>query len=99
MLCFEKIFEIAPEALQLYPFRDERGEEYRKKLMKHASGLFVKLDFAVYNWGTEECKEMLQGLGCRHVNYSVIEPHFEIFGMALTETINDLLEGKFTQEY
>ena len=42
-LCFEKIFAIAPEALQLYPFKDDSGEEYKKKLSGHASGLFKTL--------------------------------------------------------
>ncbi len=38
MHCFEKIFEIAPEALQLYPFRDEKGEEYVRKLARKSGG-------------------------------------------------------------
>ena len=99
MQCFEKIFEIAPEALQLYPFRDEKGDEYIKKLKKHASGLFMKLDYAARNWGNGECEKNLNDLGSRHVNYSVIEPHFEIVGMAITETLHDLLKAKFTAEY
>eukprot|EP00356_Strombidium_inclinatum_P012536 CAMPEP_0170484376 /NCGR_PEP_ID=MMETSP0208-20121228/3861_1 /TAXON_ID=197538 /ORGANISM="Strombidium inclinatum, Strain S3" /LENGTH=130 /DNA_ID=CAMNT_0010757693 /DNA_START=9 /DNA_END=401 /DNA_ORIENTATION=- len=96
--CFEKIFEIAPEALQLYPFRHEKGEEYVKKLKAHASGLFKTLDKVIRNWGKESTDEDLNALGCRHVNYSVIEPHFEIVGMAITETMHDLLKAKFTPE-
>ena len=53
MQCFEKIFEIAPEALQLYPFRDDKGDEYTRKLKAHASGLFKKLDFTVRHWGSQ----------------------------------------------
>uniref|UniRef100_A0A7S3MSQ3 Globin domain-containing protein n=1 Tax=Strombidium inclinatum TaxID=197538 RepID=A0A7S3MSQ3_9SPIT len=97
-LCFEKIFAIAPEALQLYPFKDDSGDEYKSKLSKHASGLFRTLHKGIKGWGTKENDEFFTQLGSRHVGYSVIVPHFEIVGMAIVETLQDLMKAKFSPE-
>mmetsp|Transcript_25634 Transcript_25634/g.39448 ORF Transcript_25634/g.39448 Transcript_25634/m.39448 type:complete len:84 (+) Transcript_25634:101-352(+) len=81
-----KVFEMAPETLQLYPFKDATDDEYIAKLKTHASTMFRTLDRVITGWGTRETDQFLTELGQRHVGYSVIEAHFDIIGESLLET-------------
>ena len=84
-LLFRKIFEIAPEALELFPFKDEPNMYESKKFKKHALGVVLTLEKAVENIGTdpEKITRQLKSLGSRHVKYGVQKEHYAVVGQAL----------------
>mmetsp|Transcript_32431 Transcript_32431/g.49620 ORF Transcript_32431/g.49620 Transcript_32431/m.49620 type:complete len:113 (-) Transcript_32431:42-380(-) len=89
---------MAPESLQLFPFKDDSGEEYQKKLRKHVAVIFKTLDEVISKWGSPENDRFLNELGARHSNYHVISAHFQLILAAFTEALRSLLGVKFTQE-
>ena len=99
VLLFKNIFTIAPEALQLFSFKDEPDLYESLALKAHgikvvttvgtAVGLLRDLDTLV---------PVLQQLGTKHVNYGVIPAHYEIVGQALMLTLKMGLGDDYTEE-
>eukprot|EP00413_Alexandrium_margalefii_P028944 CAMPEP_0204576194 /NCGR_PEP_ID=MMETSP0661-20131031/41633_1 /ASSEMBLY_ACC=CAM_ASM_000606 /TAXON_ID=109239 /ORGANISM="Alexandrium margalefi, Strain AMGDE01CS-322" /LENGTH=360 /DNA_ID=CAMNT_0051584917 /DNA_START=54 /DNA_END=1136 /DNA_ORIENTATION=+ len=96
---FRHIFAIAPGALQLFPFRDDKDVFASERFKAHAARVVTAVDLAVSSLDTpEELAVMLQGLGQRHVGYGVLAPHYDVVGQALIATLRDGLGKAFTPE-
>ena len=97
-LLFAELFTLAPEAIQLYPFKDDSGDEYKAKLSKHAIGVMKAVDSSLKLWGSPEGEKELNDLGKRHLDYSVVAAHYAILGQALLITLEKALADGFTAE-
>lgn len=99
VLFFKRIFEIAPAAIALFPFKDEPADAiYESATFKgHAAKVMGTVDKAV-SLLTEvpTLLPVLEGLGARHKGYGVIAAHYDIVGQALLDTLALGLGDKFT---
>ena len=96
---FLKIFEIAPEALQLFPFKDEPDLAESPKLKKHAMSVMNTVDAAVKGLADlDKLVPVLQGLGKRHVGYGVLPAHYDVVGQALLATLEGGLGAEWTEQ-
>jgi len=99
MLLFRNIFEIAPEAVQLFPFRDDADIYESPVLKSHASKVVIAVGTVVDGIDNlDEVTPVLQSLGLRHVGYSVVAVHYEVVGAALLKTLKAGLGDAFTVE-
>ena len=96
VMLFKHVFTIAPDALPLFPFKDEPDLYNSEGLKKHGRNVMKHLDRAINNWEAEKPK--LEQLGKRHSGYGVHPPHFEVVGEALIKTLEQSLEWGFTAE-
>ena len=96
-ILFKNIFEIAPEALQLFSFKDEPDMFESPKFKKHASGVIKAVDGAMSKLGTDQ-KSTLNALGGRHVKRGVVPAHYAVVGQALIKTLETGLGEDFTAE-
>merc|ERR1712127_94479 len=96
---FLKIFEIAPEALQLFSFRDEPNLAESPKLKKHAMSVMNTVDVAVKGLADlDKLVPVLQGLGKRHVGYGVLPAHYDVVGQALLATLEGGLGAEWNEQ-
>jgi len=96
---FRHIFRVAPEAVMLFPFRDEADIYESSSLKSHAAQVVSTVDVAVSgldNLGL--LTPTLQSLGLRHVGYGVKPAHYDVVGQALLATLRDGLGKAFTPE-
>mmetsp|Transcript_108190 Transcript_108190/g.345527 ORF Transcript_108190/g.345527 Transcript_108190/m.345527 type:complete len:218 (-) Transcript_108190:129-782(-) len=97
---FRNIFTAAPEALGLFPFKDDLKNLYESpKLKAHASKVIATVSVAVN--GLTNLKALvpvLQELGLTHVGYKVLKPHYDVVGSALITTLSESLEAAFTED-
>ena len=77
---FRHIFEIAPEALQMFSFKDEPDLYESPKLKKHGVNVIKMVDSALADFAGY--KDKLEKLGTRHVPRGVEIPHYEVVGQA-----------------
>lgn len=96
VILFRHIFTIAPEALQLFPFKDEEDLYESEGLKKHGKNVIKHMDRAITDWENEGPK--LVQLGKRHAGYGVQPPHFEVVGQAFIKTLEEGLGDGFTEE-
>jgi hemoglobin-like flavoprotein len=99
VLLFRQIFEIAPEALQLFSFKDEPDLYESPKLKSHASGVVTFVGKAVA--GLKDLKTLapvLQELGMKHVGYGVVRAHYDVVGQALLRTLKLGLTEAYNDE-
>ena len=85
---FHLIFQLAPECLQLFPFRDDCEAEYEKKLLKHSSRIWKVLHTIIKDWGSDENEEFLMRLSRTHNLNDVIPEHYELMKYSIEETIS-----------
>ena len=94
---FLKIFEIAPEALQLFSFKNEPNLAESPKLKSHALKVMKTVDVAVKGLADlDKLVPVLQGLGKRHVPYGVLPEHYGVIGQALLATLEAGLGAEWT---
>jgi len=99
VLLFKHIFEIAPEALQLFSFKNEENLYESPKLKSHAVGVISTVGTAVEGLNDlGALVPVLQGLGKRHVKYGVKPPHYDVVGQAVLKTLEAGLQADFTAE-
>lgn len=98
---FMNIFKIAPGALQLFPFKDDEGENLWKvggRATAHANKVVITIDTAVKLLGDlGTLVPVLQSLGLRHVGYNVIPEHYDVVGQAVIASLGTALGDKFTE--
>ena len=58
VILFRHIFTIAPEALQLFPFKDEEDLYESEGLKKHGKNVIKHMDRAITDWENEGPKLM-----------------------------------------
>ena len=96
---FLKIFEIAPAALQLFSFKDERPLESSAGLKVHAMLVMKTVGEAVA--GLKDIPALvpvLVNLATRHADFSVKQEHFPVVGQALLSTFQEVMREKWTPE-
>mmetsp|Transcript_139084 Transcript_139084/g.242001 ORF Transcript_139084/g.242001 Transcript_139084/m.242001 type:complete len:177 (+) Transcript_139084:95-625(+) len=99
VLLFKNIFEIAPEALQLFSFRNEKDLYESPALIKHATKVVLTVDTAVKMLRQlEALVPVLEGLALKHVGYGVLPPHYDVVGQALIKTLGAGLGAGFTKQ-
>lgn len=99
VLFFKRIFDIAPEALQLFSFREEPNIYESEALKHHAISVLSTVGAAVAGLGDlQKLVPILEDLGKRHVNYGVKAEHYNIIGEALIDTLALSLGPAFTPE-
>ncbi|CAK0848411.1 unnamed protein product [Prorocentrum cordatum] len=98
VLLFRQIFDIAPEALQLFPFGEDPDLYDNPKLKGHGVKVVTMVDAVIKGVrDLEGLKPTLQDLGLRHVGYGVLPPHYDVVGQALLRTLRLGLQDAFTQ--
>jgi hemoglobin-like flavoprotein len=100
VLLFKQIFEIAPEALMLFSFKDEPDLYESEKLKNHGIKVVTTVGSAVSLLDDlEKLVPILTGLGKKHVNYGVHPAHYAVVGQALLQTLAaGLGENSFTPQ-
>jgi len=97
VLLFKNIFTIAPEALQLFSFKDEPDLYESLALKAHGVNVVNTVGNAVA--GLREFYTLipaLAALGERHVSYGIVEVHYDVVGKALLMTLEQGLGKDFT---
>lgn len=88
-LFYARLFNIAPEVRPLFTTdRAEQGKKLTQTLAVAVNGL-TKLDTIV---------GAVQDLGVRHLDYGVVDEHYESVGAALLWTLEEGLGEDFTPE-
>jgi len=101
---FKNIFTIAPEALQLFKFKDDAGPNLYNdggRLEAHAEKVIEAVDAAVGLLHTETAKmdellALLKSLGMRHGALGVVAAHYDVVGQAVLEALSAVLEHQYT---
>ena len=99
VLLFKNIFTVAPEALELFSFKNEPDLYDSPKLKAHGANVVSTVGKAVA--GLRELEALvpvLAALGERHVGYGILEPHYDVVGKALLMTLEQGLGDAFTPE-
>jgi len=85
---FRNVFRIAPEALQLFSFRDVVNLYESPQLKAHATKVMSTVGVAVA--GLQDIGKLvpvLSMLGKKHLAYGVLPAHYDVVGQALLETL------------
>lgn len=99
VMLFKNIFEIAPEAVQMFSFKDEPNMYESKSLKAHGARVVRTVGTAVAGLkDIEKLVPVLVGLGRKHVQYGVLPDHYGVVGMALMATLKAGLGDAFTPE-
>jgi hemoglobin-like flavoprotein len=94
---FMNIFEIAPGAVQLFPFKDEPDISKSSTMKAHAGRVVGTVATAVSLLrDLDTLVPVLQELGLRHVGYGVIPAHYDIVGQALIKSLTTALGPQMT---
>jgi len=96
----KNIFRIAPEALQLYSFRDVEQLYASEELKEHYTKLLTSLGTVIQSMKDpkEDAVRLLRQLGKRHINYGVLPEHYPVVRQALMEVLEEAMEREFTEE-
>jgi len=93
----KEIFTNAPEALQLYSFRNVEDLYESEELKKHYTKLLGAVDKVVMNLDNIPAVEhTLKALGQRHVKYGVIKSHYNVVGKALLTAFEICLNDAYS---
>mmetsp|Transcript_21778 Transcript_21778/g.37186 ORF Transcript_21778/g.37186 Transcript_21778/m.37186 type:complete len:166 (+) Transcript_21778:47-544(+) len=99
VMFFKRIFEIAPGALQLFSFKDEKNLYESPALKKHAITVMKTVGVAVGGLGDlTALVPILTELGRKHVGYGVLPEHYDIVGAALLWTLEQALGDAWTED-
>mmetsp|Transcript_44091 Transcript_44091/g.78057 ORF Transcript_44091/g.78057 Transcript_44091/m.78057 type:complete len:179 (+) Transcript_44091:90-626(+) len=99
VVLFKNIFQIAPEALQLFSFKDEDNLYESPKLKRHATKVVMTVNTAVSKLRElDTLVPVLQGLALKHVGYGVLPAHYDVVGQALIQTLAGGLGDEFTPD-
>ena len=109
--CIHRIFRIAPQALDLYSFRDrfevnqsggvpdELFDDVGFRL--HAKSVVMTLEAAIQMMTEDDVSKLgdiLINLGARHVSYGVHPAHYNVVETALLRTLESALQERWTPE-
>ena len=99
VLLFKNLFTAAPEALQLFPFRDE-PDLYNSAIVKwHGANVVTHVGHAVAGLRSlDTLVPVLKKLGKKHDHRDIYPEHFTLVGNALVKTLEQGLGDKLTPE-
>jgi len=97
---FRHIFMEAPEALQLFPFKDDWKNLYESPRLKaHAAKVIATVGTAVAGLNKlDALVPVLKELGLKHVGYGIQPAHYDVVGKALIATLTESLDRAFTPD-
>jgi len=100
VLLFKRIFEIAPEALQFFSFKDEPNLYESDALKKHGALVVSTVGTAVAGLkDIEKLAPVLKNLGKAHAGKGIVAAHYDVVGQALIDTLQaGLGDEAFTEE-
>mmetsp|Transcript_136125 Transcript_136125/g.236585 ORF Transcript_136125/g.236585 Transcript_136125/m.236585 type:complete len:186 (+) Transcript_136125:60-617(+) len=94
---FKNIFQAAPQALQLFSFKDEAALYESPKLKRHATKVVMIVNTAVSKLrDLDALVPVLKALALKHIGYGVLPAHYDVVGEALIKTLADGLGKDFT---
>jgi len=99
-LLFQNIFSIAPEALKLYSFKQLPNMMETDEMKGHYTKLLTYIDKVVESIQNDQkdIVPILRALGKRHVEYEVIQEHYNVVGKALIQALTVSLKEQFTPD-
>lgn len=86
---YARLFQLAPETRAMFP--DDMTEQ-RKKLVQTLAAVVAALE------RLDTVLSTIQALGARHRGYGVEEDHYPLVGLALIETLREMLGDRFDGE-
>ncbi len=89
-LFYANLFALSPNLRSMFG-PDIAGQT--QKTMLELSAIVALLD------DTEACRNMIEDLALRHIEYGVLEEHYPKVGEALMRTIEQVFGTNFSQEY
>jgi len=96
VLFYKRLFTIAPEALQLFSFKDEPNVLESEKMRAQGGKTVKAVNTAVTGLNDlEKTVPTLQALGKIHAGLGVQARHFDIVGQALLDTLEAGLGDKW----
>lgn len=88
VLFFRNVFTAAPQALQLFSFKDEADIYESRALKSHGAAVINTVGIAVAGLRDfESLVPLLQVLGRRHLGLGVQPEHFDLIGNELLRTL------------
>ena len=95
---FDRMFELAPEKCDVFPWKKEDFERKDPKFLAFAKKFVRMLDIAIDMLGPDMdiVEEQMYDLGVSHQKYGVLPHHFDVMGQALEHTLQGILGSKFT---
>ena len=96
VILFRNIFQLSPESLGLFSFKDEENLYENPKLKRHGAAVCKYVDQGIAN--LTGAVDPLKKLGKRHDNRGIKSPHYEVVGQALLITLETALGAEFTAE-
>jgi hemoglobin-like flavoprotein len=90
---FHRMFEIAPDKWELFPWKREDFENKNEKFIVFTKKFVRMLDMAVHMLGPDMdiVEEQMYDLGSSHERYGVTPEHFDLMGQALIHTLKMVL--------
>lgn len=96
---FKRVFELAPEALGLFSFKDEENLYESEALKKHATKVMTTVGVAVAGLAdVAKLVPVLESLGQRHKARGVLPVHYDVVGAALLYALQKGLGEKWTDD-
>lgn len=91
--CYYRMYMIAPYACDILPWSQQDIENRSQKFAQFAKRFARMLDASIDMLGSEIeiVEEQLGDLGASHALMGVTEAHYEVFKLALDETLNTML--------
>ncbi|GAQ90485.1 hypothetical protein KFL_006460015 [Klebsormidium nitens] len=97
---FENLFELAPQVLTLFPFKDENGRPRRKELEVHVETVMSTTGQVVRQMqDPDSLAPMLTELTALHVKYGVELIHYDILCSTFLLTFEQLLGPRWNSDY
>lgn len=96
---FKRVFELAPEALALFSFKEEENLYESEALKKHANKVMTTVGVAVAGLAdVAKLVPVLESLGKRHKGRGVLPVHYDVVGAALLFALEKGLGDKWTDD-
>jgi hemoglobin-like flavoprotein len=96
---FKKIFIIAPETFQMFPFADDPNWESSRSFLHHAKIVVNIIGSVITSLKNPILMEKhLHELGLKHCLFKITSQHFDLLGEYFLETIEEIL-GKESLSY
>eukprot|EP00356_Strombidium_inclinatum_P010990 CAMPEP_0170493430 /NCGR_PEP_ID=MMETSP0208-20121228/13889_1 /TAXON_ID=197538 /ORGANISM="Strombidium inclinatum, Strain S3" /LENGTH=168 /DNA_ID=CAMNT_0010769357 /DNA_START=14 /DNA_END=520 /DNA_ORIENTATION=+ len=97
-LIYEKIFELAPPAKDLFHFGNFKGDAYQKALEHFTPKTLKTIEKTLLNPTDDFNDKHLSNLGGEHTELGVISEHYKVVEDAIIITLQNVFKDEFTPE-